>query len=74
MAKMNSTLGVSRYLYVASETVGQMCAVVYYSARMRRNEHEQARGIYIAMRRYVTYFFSANKEIRRRGRVAGFGL
>jgi hypothetical protein len=31
--------------YVATETGGQMRAVVYYSARLRKSESEKARGL-----------------------------
>jgi hypothetical protein len=42
---IRSALGVARYI-VATETGGQMRAVVYYSARLRKSDHERAKDLH----------------------------
>jgi hypothetical protein len=52
-------------IYVATETGGQMRAVVYYSVRLRKSDRERARD----PRRdaQILRQFSANKQNRERG-------
>jgi hypothetical protein len=53
-------------IYVATETGGQMRAVVYYSLHLRKSDRERARDLRRDAQ-ILPQYFSANKQNRERG-------